>query len=241
MNPLPLTDPTGRVLAYACGRCLHVGASGERLVVLPANLDKIAADYSESSRLAAKKCCLCWDCKAPLMWQDRGYQRYGRCLPCDKAERRASRLRLIRELTRPRLRRALAAIARLRGVPMKPRRWVHARFAEGAGADCCGRAVPLADGRYACPTCGAVAFACAATQTPRGGAPCVLPAGHGDDHETAAGLHWAGGWNARLREAPLHVVGGVVQPPGAPVSGGSLYVDAAGRVTAAATGGRGEP
>ena len=30
MNPLPLTDPTGRVMAYACGRCLHVGVSGER-------------------------------------------------------------------------------------------------------------------------------------------------------------------------------------------------------------------
>lgn len=117
MNPLPLTDPTGRVLAYACGRCLHVSISGERLAVFPENLDKIAADHSNGSRLYAEKCCLCWDCKAPLMWQERGYRRHGRCPSCDKAERHASRLRLIRELTRPRIRRALAALARLREAP----------------------------------------------------------------------------------------------------------------------------
>lgn len=156
MNPLPLTDPTGRVLAYACGRCLHVGTSGVRMVVRPADLDEITADHLEAIHLRAEKCCLCDNCGVPLLYDGDGYLRFGRCPPCGKAERHASRLRLIRDLTRPRLRRALAAIA-------------------------------------------------------------------------------------RLRKAPLHVVGGVVQPPGAPVSGGSLYIDAAGRVTAAATGGRGKP
>lgn len=116
MNPLPLTNPTGRVLAYACGRCLHVGASGERMVVRPADVGEIAVDHANGSRLVAERCCLCTDCDAVLTQGDGGYLRMGRCPPCDKVQRARLRLFLAHTLTRPRIRRALAALARLREV-----------------------------------------------------------------------------------------------------------------------------
>lgn len=111
MNPLPLTDPTGRVLAYVCGRCLCPGASASPLSQ-PSDLLAWGARQAGDSLADAERCCSCSRCGIAL-----DAERYGECPACAPILRAEGRLILIRTLTRPRLRRALAAIARFRGYP----------------------------------------------------------------------------------------------------------------------------
>lgn len=57
-TPIPLADPQGRVWAYLCGHCHHLGAQPELLV----GQDEPTEDLVESSRGDAERCCTCCRC-----------------------------------------------------------------------------------------------------------------------------------------------------------------------------------
>lgn len=72
MNPIPLSAPDGRVYAYACGRCHHVGGGSSMLV--REDLDGPLVRLVDHSRRDADQCCTCHDCRTPLTRDEwRGY------------------------------------------------------------------------------------------------------------------------------------------------------------------------
>jgi hypothetical protein len=63
-DPVPLTDPAGRVFAYACASCLSLGG-GFDLVGSGRWTDEEIARRAETSLCNAKACCTCRRCKSP--------------------------------------------------------------------------------------------------------------------------------------------------------------------------------
>lgn len=76
MNAIPLSDPTGTVVAWQCGVCLHVATTGTKLWG-PAPVETFAA----YGRQCAEECCRCERCKGPLVGE-----RFGVCAKCKPAE-----------------------------------------------------------------------------------------------------------------------------------------------------------
>lgn len=96
-NPIPLASPDGRVFAYACGTCLHLGSSGEMML---AHDDEAVAHLAKSSKGDADACCRCQRCNVPV-FDERLTRCCGPCVPLLAAERAAAaevwNLRITRE------------------------------------------------------------------------------------------------------------------------------------------------
>lgn len=76
MNPIPLSAPDGRIYAYACGRCHHVG--GGSSLIGTHDADGPHKRLTASSLRDAEGCCLC-DCGAMIESGRWG----GQCVRCD--------------------------------------------------------------------------------------------------------------------------------------------------------------
>lgn len=63
MNPIPLSAPSGRVYAYACGICHHTCASSE-LWGRPETSGP-HEELVEASERDAERCCTCLRCRRP--------------------------------------------------------------------------------------------------------------------------------------------------------------------------------
>ncbi len=73
-EPIPLTAPDGRVLAYACPQCLHVSA----------NISGGTVEFrAEESLHGASRCCCCQECGARI-----GRRWSLRCADCEAKQRR---------------------------------------------------------------------------------------------------------------------------------------------------------
>lgn len=59
--PVPLSTPTGAVVAYACGGCGRVAHGGDSLAP---TAEEALAEEAESSRNEAERCCTCASCGA---------------------------------------------------------------------------------------------------------------------------------------------------------------------------------
>lgn len=61
MRPIAISSPDGKVYAYACSVCHHVGISGRLLYAPEGGLPERIV---ESSRADAERCCTCYTCGA---------------------------------------------------------------------------------------------------------------------------------------------------------------------------------
>jgi len=92
MKPIPLTSPSGDVLAYACGRCCRVFHPNQRLHydTRPGAALQEAVARSEQGLLGASNCCSCMECK----WELPEGTMFGQCASCQAAfERKTSAAR----------------------------------------------------------------------------------------------------------------------------------------------------
>ena len=98
MNPIPLTDPQGRVWAYLCGSCHHIRGLAEVMYDVVEPVESIV----QMSLEQAERCCTCRLCGAQSSWH-RPSRTYAQlCEACEaKAKedepRRIAEIRYIRE------------------------------------------------------------------------------------------------------------------------------------------------
>lgn len=84
--PIPLTDPSGTVRAWACGKCGVVATSGGEPMFMPSP-DYLTEDAARA-RTRAVECCVCDECGGP---NPRGTSWRTRCVACAALKAEAAR------------------------------------------------------------------------------------------------------------------------------------------------------